>query len=136
MFNRSCFSVITATLLCFMPILMGVNSCSEQKEYKEYCKTAYETKVDQAECDTYCGAYKDYSGNAELIAVCQGGQFKFLSGTKDSAAETVLECDRLFKDRYDSAKACRAGATAEELRTSKVRKGHGSATDRETGNNR
>ncbi|MBI3543421.1 MAG: hypothetical protein HY075_09140 [Deltaproteobacteria bacterium] len=128
-------SVASAALLITAIFGMGVDSCSEPKEY---CKL-YESKTDQAECTSYCENNKDfnsYSDRAGAVAKCQLGQLGYLSNSRISAAEAVLGCDRQFKDVVEFAKACRAGVTAEELRLSKSHKSSGTSNDRETGNNK
>lgn len=127
-------SIIIAALSLLALLSMGVQGCSDPKEY---CKF-YNLKSDQTECTFYCERNKDFateSKSDDLIRSCQLGQLGYLSNVRISVAEALLGCDRQFKDSKGSAMACRAGVTAEELRASKTpHRGSGTSNDRETGN--
>lgn len=127
-------SVVIAALTLLAVLTMGVESCSEPKEY---CKF-YGNIIDQKACTNYCETNRNFAAspkNSNLIRACQLGQLGYLSNVRVSAAEAMLGCDRKFKDDLDQARACREGVTAEELRVSKSRSTPGTSQDRETGNN-
>ncbi|MBI3556497.1 MAG: hypothetical protein HY074_09565 [Deltaproteobacteria bacterium] len=134
MFDKVSNSVTVAALSLMATLCMGVDSCSEPKEY---CKF-YDAKADQTECTTYCDKNKDFAGDKDrenLVRSCQLGQLGYISSVHLSVAEALLGCDRKFKDNTGAAIACRAGVTAEELRASKTpHRSAGTSNDRETGN--
>ena len=134
MLKKVSTSITIAALGLLALLSMGVQGCSDPKEY---C-TFYNLKADQTDCTFYCEKNKDFVGDLDrdkLIHSCQLGQLGYLSNIRISVAEALLGCDRQFKDNTGSAMACRAGVTAEELRASKTpHRGSGTSNDRETGN--
>jgi hypothetical protein len=127
------FIFICATLL-LTTVSLGIRSCAEPKEY---CSKFYQSGKDQSDCTEYCENNKDYvsQDHKDLVDACQAGQLLFIENPKHSAEEALLQCDRQTSEKK-LQQACHDGVTAEELRYAKTHKGPGTATDRETGNNR
>lgn len=130
-------SLITVVCLSlFAALSMGIEGCSEPKEY---CKD-YRTTVQRSECASFCADPKrGYKSNKDLIRACEYGQYVLLFNSRQgqfSANEVLVKCDHEMAAPSEFAKACRDGVIAEDLRLSETSSGPGTSSDRETGNRR